>query len=146
MNNSSVSEYQKINTIGKSQIDLIIQVYDNGILNFNLAKDNFSKNKIENGHKNLDKARNILTHLYTTLDMEKGGDIATQLSKLYAFIINQINIVDATKDISQIDDIITIMENLREGWIGLKEQQAQQPLNESAEPAELKNKSFVTSG
>ena len=142
---NNVNEYKKTNTLGKSQIDLIIQVYDNAILNFQKTKDYYSKEEFENGHKYIDKAKTILTHLYTTLDMDKGGDIATQLSKLYAFIINQINIIEATKDIGQIDDIITIMENLRKGWTGLKEQQAQQkPQEDKQEDTEVG--SFVTSG
>lgn len=142
---NNISEYQKVNTLGKSQIDLIIQVYDNAVLNFQKTKDHFSNNELENGHKCLDKAKKILTHLYTTLDMEKGGDISTQLSKLYAFIINQINIIEATKDISQIDDIITIMDNLRQGWCGIKEQQTKEK-PETSIIAEPGNKSFVTSG
>ncbi len=145
MTNNNISEYQKVNTLGKSQIELIIQVYDNAIINFEETKKFFTDNELESGHKSLDKARKILTHLYTTLDMDKGGDIATQLSKLYAFIINQINIVEATKDISQIDDIITIMDNLRQGWISIREQQSEENKINSR-PEENMNKSFVTSG
>lgn len=115
-----VNSYQKVDTLGKSQLELIIKVYDGALAEFKKAKTAINDQKNDEGVKFLEKGQKFVTHLYTTLDMEKGGDISLQLSKLYVFILNQINIITATKDISQIDDIIHILENLREGWSSLE--------------------------
>lgn len=126
-----VNLYQKVNTLGNSQLNLIIQVYDGAISSFKKAADAFGQDDMAAGREHLEKAKRFVTHLYTTLDMEKGQEISEKLSKLYAFIINQTIIVEATKDIKQLDDNIAILNNLRLGWIGLKQQQAENNNNET---------------
>lgn len=117
-----IKAYQTSETLGKSQLDLIIQVYDGAINAFRTAQEAFEADRFQEGKEELEKAKKFVTHLYTTLDMEKGGAIADQLSKLYAFVLNQTNVIEATKDLKAIDDNILIMDNLRQGWVDLKDQ------------------------
>ncbi len=128
-----LTAYRKEDTAGKSQVDLIIQVYDGAISAFRTARERYETDDSTAGYNQLERARKFLTHLYTTLDYEKGGDISEQLGRLYAFVINQINVAEATKDLSVIDDNITILSNLREGWTGLKAQTSEGV--RTAEPA-----------
>lgn len=132
--NDKVNSYQKVDTMGKSQLELIIKVYDGALAEFKKAKAAIGDEKFDDGVKFLEKGQKFVTHLYTTLDMEKGGDISLQLSKLYVFILNQINIITATKDIAQIDDIIHILENLRAGWSGLEDQPQPKETPNASEP------------
>ena len=120
---NSVSAYQKNDTLGKSPIELVLKVYNGAISSFEQAKTAIGKNDTELTQTHLEKARKFITHLYTTLNMEEGGEIALQLSQLYSFIINQINIIEATKDLSLIDDNIQVLKNLQEGWVELKDTQ-----------------------
>lgn len=145
--NNSIKSYEKNDTLGKSQVDLIIKVYDGAINSFRSASENIKSENMSEAREYLEKAKKFLTHLFTTLDMEKGGDIAIQLAELYSFIINQINVIEATKDLKMIDDNINILSNLKEGWIGLKdlnEEEVAQP--ESQETAETSVSSVNISG
>lgn len=117
-----LTAYRKEDTAGKSQVELIIQVYDGALGAFRTARDRYQADDSSAGYDQLERARKFVTHLYTTLDHERGGDISEQLGRLYAFVINQINVAQATKDLGVIDDNITILSNLREGWNGLKAQ------------------------
>lgn len=119
-----LTAYKQADILGKSQLDLVIRVYDGAIDAYRAARRAYEKEDNGQGYEQLQKARRFVTHLYTTLDMEKGGEIADQLSRLYAFLLNQTNVIEATKDLKQIDDNISILDNLRSGWMGLKEQQA----------------------
>jgi flagellar protein FliS len=119
-----ISEYKTTDTLGKSQLDLIIKVYDGAIASYKETAEHIRAENTAGVHESLEKARRFVTHLYATLDPEKGGEVAENLGKLYAYVINLTNIVDATKDLSQIDDIITVLNNVRLGWVGLKEDQA----------------------
>ena len=77
--------------------------------------------------------------------MEEGGEIAENLAKLYAYIISQICILEATKDSSQIDDIIIILSELREGWQSIKDSdQAQEETVEKKSPKLVKNEISIT--
>lgn len=118
----NISEYQKSDTLGKSQLDLIIKVYDGAINSFRAARDYYEKKEAPQGYEQLEKARKFLTHLYTTLDFERGGEVAINLSRLYVFVLTQLDVIQATKDLKKIDDNIKILNNLRSGWAGLKEQ------------------------
>lgn len=118
---AKVKAYQTSDTLGKSQLELVIKVYDGAISAYKQASTSIQNNELEKSREELEKAKKFVTHLFTTLDMEKGGDIAQQLSQLYAFVINQTNIIEATKDLKEIDDIINVLDNLRQGWVELHE-------------------------
>jgi len=143
-----IGEYQKNDTLGKSQLDLIIKVYDGAINSFTSARDFYEKKDPRNGYEQLEKVRKFLTHLYTTLDFERGGDIAVKLSQLYVFILTQLDIIEATKDLKKIDDNIRILSNLRSGWTGLKEQGLEQQMGPVIEETAAGGASgqFSTSG
>lgn len=119
-----LATYRKVDTLGKSQLDLILQVYDGAIAAFSAAGEFYKAKDYQSGYEQLEKAKRCVTHLYTTLNPERGGKIAENLGKLYAFIINQTNMAAATKDLSMIDDNISILDNVRLGWLELKQQEA----------------------
>ena len=124
--NTKTQAYQTANILGKSQLDLVIQVYDGIIKAFSEARSAFDKKQNDKAYEQLEKAKKFLTHLYTTLNTEQGGDIAERLGEMYAYVINQINVIEAVKDPAQIDDNMTIINNLRMGWVDLKKQLAEQ--------------------
>lgn len=113
--------------MGKSPIELVIQVYDGAITAYNQASEFYNQQKLNEGWEQLEKAKKFITHLYTTLDTDKGGEIAENLGKIYSFMINQTDTVEATKDIKLIKDNIKILKNLREGWVGAKEKIEAEP-------------------
>ncbi len=120
---NKIGAYRESDTLGKSQLDLILQVYDGALSYYNQARDAYVDENWDSGYKTLERARKFVVHLFTTLDPEKGGEVAENLGKLYTYIIAQTDLVVATKDIAVIDSIIEVLTNLRKGWQGLKEQQ-----------------------
>ena len=144
----SIGEYQKNDTLGKSQLDLIIKVYDGAINSFKSAREFYEQKDTQQGYEHLEKVRKFITHLYTTLDFEQGKDIAVKLGQLYVFVLTQLDVIQATKDLKKIDDNIRILNNLRSGWSGLKEQAGQghpNPAPEELSMAETGGQ-FSTSG
>jgi flagellar protein FliS len=112
--------YRNVNTMGMSQLDLILTVYRGALDYLQLAKKEFAENRFDTGKENCEKARKCLVHLYATLDIEKGQAIARQLGQLYAFMIERVDLALASKSSRDIDDIIGILMTLKEGWDGLK--------------------------
>ena len=117
---SGVGTYQKINTMGMSQLELILTVYNGTIGFLNRAKSDFKNNQLSSGRSACDKARKCLVHLYTTLDMDKGMQIAQNLGQLYTYMIEQVDLAVASKSEDQIDDVIHVLMTLKEGWEGLR--------------------------
>jgi flagellin-specific chaperone FliS len=69
-----LSTYRTIDTLGKSQVDLILQVYDGAIAAFRAAAEHYVSGELQGGYEQLERARKLLVHLYTTLDQGKGGE------------------------------------------------------------------------
>ena len=139
-----IQTYRTIDTQGKSQIELILQVYDGALGSLRQAKEKYAAGENNAGYELLEKTKKFVTHLYTTLNMEEGGEIAENLAKLYAYVISQICILEATKESSQIDDIITILSELREGWQGIKDSDQAQEVSEKKSQKLFKNEISIT--
>jgi flagellar protein FliS len=115
--------YKKVNTMGMSQVDLILTVYRGAIGYLDNAQVNFNEGNFIKGRTACEKARKCIVHLYTTLDMEKGESIATQLSQLYVFMIKQIDLAVAGKSCRLLIEVKGILETIKDAWKGLKEQE-----------------------
>jgi len=141
-----IRAYQAADTLGNSQIDLILKVYDGAIVAFRKASEKYTNKNYSEGYEQLEKAKKFLTHLYTTLDIEKGGDIAANLGKLYAFIINQTNVAESTKDITLLQANIEFLENLRSSWAELKDKSEAADKLQATEENETLKPGLVVSG
>ncbi len=144
----NLQSYRTADTLGKSQLDLILQVYDGALNSFAGARAHYEKEEYNAGYEELEKVKRFLTHLYTTLNPDEGGEVAENLGKLYAFLVNQIQVVQATKELKLIDDSIQILKNLRGGWEELKGQVAQagKEGNETSETPPVASGSINASG
>jgi flagellar protein FliS len=114
--------YRKVNTMGMSQLDLILTVYRGAIDYLKKAQADFENGRLSDGRTACEKARKCIVHLYTTLDMEKGEVIAARLGQLYAFMIQQIDLALASKSCKLIDEVIGLLTTIKSAWEGLKGQ------------------------
>jgi flagellar protein FliS len=113
--------YNEINTMGMSQLDLILTVYRGAISFLTQARTAYDAGNSADGRLLSERARRCIVHLYTTLDMEKGEDIAIRLGQLYAFMIEQLDLAMAQQSVSRLGNIIRNLETIKEGWEDLKE-------------------------
>lgn len=139
----SLKSYEAVDTLGKSQLELVIKVYDGALNSLRAGAECYKSEKLQEGYEHLEKAKTFVIHLYTTLDLEQGGEVAANLSKLYSFVVSQIDIIEATKDLSILDDIIDVLANLRSGWLELKQQEVKVVPQESVQQT---GGGFATSG
>lgn len=117
--NKQLATYQRAQVSGASQRDLIVMCYKGGIKYMLDSRQKLEAGDISGFSESIEKAHRVIVHLYTTLDMEKGGEIAQKLAELYAYMINQIYLLNATKNIELFDGIIKVMTTLKEGWENL---------------------------
>jgi flagellar secretion chaperone FliS len=114
-----VTTYQKAQLEGLSQRDLIVMCYRGTIKYLGDARQRLEAGDGEGFSDLIEKAHRVIFHLYTTLDMERGGEVAERLAELYAYLINQIYLLNATKNLEIADGVIKIMGTLKEGWEGI---------------------------
>lgn len=124
-------EYKRNKVITASGVELIIQLYDEVMNNIRLAKpiltkgDKLSFDEIKTKNKALNKAVNVVTALADSLDMEKGGEISHNLSKLYEFINLRLLNANLNNDPLMLDEATRVLHELREAWVGIVNQEGQ---------------------
>ena len=73
------------------------------------------------------RALEAVVELSTSLDMEKGDDIAESLAALYAYMIRRLNEGMCSCSTEAVDEVLDLVQTLREGWQGLRDQQGGRP-------------------
>jgi len=78
------------------------------------------------------RAMEALIELSSSLNMEAGGDIAQSLASLYSYMMNCLSGGLCSCSTGSVDEIMKLVQELREGWMQLSMQQKQQ--QQSASP------------
>jgi len=69
------------------------------------------------------RAMEALFELSSSLNMEAGGDIAQSLASLYIYMMNRLTEGLCSCSTEHVDEVIKLVQELREGWIQLSAQQ-----------------------
>ena len=143
-------KYKRSKIITATGVELIVQLYDECIKNVQLAKVILSKgNKlslddIKNKSKSISKSVNIVTGLADSLDMERGGEIAVNLSKLYEFVNMRLLNANLNNDPVMLDDALRVLHELRAAWDGILKQESRDKQKEANENQEKLTERFPT--
>jgi flagellar protein FliS len=108
--------YQQTAVSTQSKGRLIVMLYDGAIKFLNLAIPEIeAKNYAQKGIY-IDKAQDIINELNAVLDLEAGGEIASNMRKLYMFMTNHLSQANIKCDIQKIREVINLLEELNKGF------------------------------
>ncbi|WP_076413076.1 flagellar export chaperone FliS [Shewanella sp. UCD-KL12] len=77
------------------------------------------RKSFEDKGKSVNKCLNIVHGLDSMLDLENGGEVATSLNRLYDYCSRQLVAASVENSPSNLDPIIEVITNVREGWANL---------------------------
>lgn len=122
MNRSSV--YKEISISTSSPTNLVVLLYQGALRFLHEAVDDIKRQDYVHKRQSIDRAVAIVHYLQSTLDTEKGQDIARELNRLYDYITSRIYEGSTKLDCRPIEEVIKLLETLLSGWeqIALKEQ------------------------
>ena len=95
---------------------LIVMLYDGAIRFLTLATDRLDKRDSFGANQNMIKGKSIIAELLASLNLEKGGEIASNLQRLYAYMFNQLVDANVGKDGGRVQHVIELLKELRSGW------------------------------
>jgi len=78
------------------------------------------------------KAMEAIIELATSLDFERGGEIAKSLGQLYAYMMQRLTQGLCSASTEAVDEVLHLARTLREGWQTLAERQPQQAAAQEA--------------
>lgn len=144
MYSNGIQSYVKTDISTSDPLKLIIMCYEGAIESLKLAKENVKEGNYEKKAKAFTRAQDIIDELLCSLDFEKGGVIAANLSNLYNYMLRRILFGNVKKDMSAIDEVIGMLDELLSAWQSIymeKDVQAQSATNNINQ-----NKAAVSSG
>lgn len=109
----NVYKQNSINTSSKES--LLLKLVDATVRCTKLARQAMVDRDIATAHKELTRVQDIYTELMATLNMD-GGTFTKDLYDLYDFLKGRLSIANMKKDVSVIDEILPIIEEIRDMW------------------------------
>ena len=136
--NQALKLYLQQQVMTASPAKLVQMLYDHAIDSLKDAIKAIEEKNIEKRWNSTNKATEIITHLWTTLDMEGGGDIAKNLDQLFAFMITKLPEVDFKNNPEPARDVIKLLEPLRDAWKELADKMSEQEMAQALADARQK--------
>lgn len=95
---------------------IILMLYDGAIsFMYQASSAAESKQYIERANK-ISRVNSILLELLSSLDFEKGGEIAKNLREIYVFLVKELLKADHQNDAELIQRCAQVLEIIRDGW------------------------------
>jgi flagellar protein FliS len=116
---AEINPYQTNAVQTATPVELVLMVYDECINSLRNAEAAFAvtgPERIERIGNNLLHAQDAITELSLSLDMDKGGEIAENLSRLYDFMTHHLSEANTKKEIKPVRDVRDMMQDLRDTW------------------------------
>lgn len=118
---SGYGAYRKVDVETASQGKLIVMLFNGAIQRAEEAKRQLQKGRLEEVHKNLIRAQDILGELRGALNM-KAGEIASNLDRLYEYFQHLLIMANIRKETTPIDTCVDMMTQMRDTWQELFDQ------------------------
>jgi len=111
--------YRRTQVLSRTPLELVVMLYDGALQFMATAEDAVRRRDIAVRGTALSKALAIIGELQSTLDMERGGEIARSLDDLYRYVSLRLLDAAARNDTAPIEEAARILRTLREGWQGI---------------------------
>jgi flagellar secretion chaperone FliS len=109
--------YKTANITTADRGKLVIMIYDHCIKWTKKADEELTSNNMEPMVRAVQRVQNGLTELMCSLDMEKGGEIAKNLFRLYEFYSRHLTMAIRNRSVQALRDVSGMMSILREAWL-----------------------------
>ena len=122
----TAQNYRDTQILTASPMELIIMLYEEGIRTLRNAEAAFElegPERLQEINNNLLHAEDIITELAVALDIEKGGQIALNLQRLYDFMLSHLSRANMQKVLRPVVEVRELLTELRDTWrqVGEKE-------------------------
>jgi flagellar protein FliS len=113
---AKIAKYRTQQVMTASPAQLVYMLYDRAIASLKEAIAAIEAGEIEARWRANNRAIDIINHLWSTLDMNAGGEIARNLDKLYPFMTMRLVQVDIRNSPAPAREVIALLEPLRDAW------------------------------
>jgi flagellar secretion chaperone FliS len=110
----NVYKNNSVNYSSKEQ--LLLMLLDGAVRFSKVGRQAIADKDVKKAHEFIVKTENIFYELIITLDISQAGEWGKNMVSLYEFIIKGLKDANLKKDINRIDEVIPLIEDIRETW------------------------------
>jgi flagellar protein FliS len=112
----AAQSYFKTQVSTTSQGDLVVMLFDAAVKFLVTAKVALAQGDMAGKGIAVSRTLDILNELSSSLNMEKGGDLAVNLHGLYTFCSNHLVRANLKKDPKMIDEVVKVLAGIRSAY------------------------------
>lgn len=128
-----INQFEKAAVSSASPLQLVIMLYDGALRFLHQGKSAMERGDLYEQNRLIQKAQRIVMELMSSLDMQKGGEVAKNLFALYSYCYNELIAGNVEDDPNKIDHAVRVLVELRESWIQLEVQTRSQSTEVSSD-------------
>lgn len=124
--NNAMNEYQhagaRAEVMDASPHRLIQMLMEGALERISIAKGAMQHHDIAAKGERIGSAITIIEGLRTSLDKEKGGDVAMNLDALYEYMSARLLEANVKDDVEMLDEVAELIKKIKAGWDGVPEE------------------------
>lgn len=118
--NSTINAYQQVGAqtaVASASPHRLIHLLMTGAVDkIAVAKGHMMRGNIPEKGRHISWAISIINGLAASLDMEKGGELASNLGRLYEYMGNRLLEANLKNKPEYLDEVAVLMNNIKAGW------------------------------
>ena len=122
---AAMKQYQTVNVNAQvSEADphrLIQMLMEGGLQRIAQARGAMQHGNVALKGERIGKALGIVGGLREALNAEKGGELALNLDRLYAFMQDRLTQANLKNDVSMLDEVADLLREVKAGWDGIRQ-------------------------
>ena len=117
-----VHRYREAAISTANPLQLVVTLYDAAVVSLREARGHLERGDIGNRSRSVNKCISVLSELQSSLDRDRGGEIARSLDRLYDYMRRRIFEAHAAQDPKPLLEVETLLATLRSAWEELAQQ------------------------
>lgn len=117
---TAMRQYQSVNTQAKavdaSPHRLIQMLMEGGLSRLAQARGAMDRGQVAMKGELIGKAIAIVGGLREGLDLEKGGEVAANLDRLYEYMITRLFEANLHNTVAPLEEVTVLLRNVKSGW------------------------------
>ncbi len=99
----------------------IVMLYDGAMRRVAQARAAILERRVEDRYRHVMQAHAIINSLQAVLDLERGGEVARLLDRLYGYILHRLVQINLRDDPAICDELAARLGELRSSWAAIAE-------------------------
>jgi flagellar protein FliS len=116
MSYQGLNAYRRTEVQSRTSLELVVMLYDGALRFVALTREAMARKDIRARRDATSRLLAILSELQSTLDVERGGEVARSHDALYAYMVPRNMEAAAGHDPQPLDEVRKHLDTLRDGW------------------------------